>query len=53
MAKPTGFETKNLHTDQQQWGIPINNKNLLQFFIELNPGMIFDKILDPFILNEF
>ena len=39
--------------DQQQWGIPRNNKNLLQFFNELKPGTNFGKNLDPFILNAF
>ena len=53
IEKPTGFEIKNLPTDQQQCGIPRNNKNLLQLFNELNPGINFVKNLDPFNLNAF
>ena len=47
IPKPMGFETKYLPIDQQQCGIPTDNKNILQVFGELNGVIIFFKNLPP------
>ena len=47
IPKPMGFETKYLPIDQQQCGIPTDNKNMLYVLGELNGVIIFFKNLPP------